>query len=131
MGCRTEPAAVHIAHVLQRLDFFQIFNFFYNLHDLPQKKNYTTYRKNKKIQFFFIIHTTYSKKKLHAFTAKKKLHDYTVFFVHDLHFSHAWGGNIWKRRNWEQQNWHSKSVPNYAMVFEGPQPFFRCHRSHS
>ena len=60
MGCRTEPAAVHIAHVLQRLHFFQFFNFFYNLHDLPQKK----------IQFFFIIHTTYQKK-LHAFTAKK------------------------------------------------------------
>ena len=28
MGCRTEPAAVHIAHVLQRLHFFQFFNFF-------------------------------------------------------------------------------------------------------
>ena len=81
MGCRTEPAAVHIAHVLQRLDFFQFFNFFYNLHDLQQKKKLHDLQQKKKIQFFFIIHTTYSKKKkLHAFTAKKKkLHDYTVF----------------------------------------------------
>ena len=71
MGCRTEPAAVHIAHVLQRLHFFQFFNFFFSI--------YTTYRKNKihsltakiKNSFFLIIHTTYSKKKLHAFTAKK------------------------------------------------------------
>ena len=37
-------------------------------------------------QFFFIICTTYCKKKLPAFTAKKntRLDD---FFVHDLHFS--------------------------------------------
>ena len=61
MGCHTDPAALHIAHVLQRLHFFQSFNFFYNLHHLPQKK-------------------------LHALTAKKitRLDD---FFVHDLHFS--------------------------------------------
>ena len=88
MGCRTEPAAVHIAHVLQRLGFFQFFNFFYNLHDLPQKKNYTTYRKNKKIQFFFIIHTTYSKKKNYTHSQqKKKITRLYGFFVHDLHFS--------------------------------------------
>ena len=32
MGCRMEPAAVHIAHVLQRLHFFQFFlNIFHNL----------------------------------------------------------------------------------------------------
>ena len=80
MGCCTEPAAVHIAHVLQRLHFFQFFNFFYNLHDLPQIKNYTTYRKNKKIQFFSIIHATYSKKKKYThLQQKRKLHDYTVF----------------------------------------------------
>ena len=53
MGCRTEPAAVHIAHVLH---FFQFFNFFYILHDLPQKKT-----------------------QLHALTTKKKLHDSTNF----------------------------------------------------
>ena len=88
MGCRTEPAAVHIAHVLQRLDFFQFFNFFYNLHDLQQKKKiYTTYSKKKKIQFFFIIHTTYSKKKkLHAFTAKKKNYTTIRFFCTRLTF---------------------------------------------
>ena len=28
MGCHTEPGAVHLAHVLQRLHFFQFFNFF-------------------------------------------------------------------------------------------------------
>ena len=26
MGCHTEPAAVHIVHVLQKLHFFQFFN---------------------------------------------------------------------------------------------------------
>ena len=58
MGCHTEPAAVHIAHVLQRLHFFQFLNFFNNLHDLPQKK------------------------KLHALTAKKN----SILFsdLHDL-----------------------------------------------
>ena len=61
MGCRTEPAAVHIAHVLQRLHFFQFVNFFYNLHDLRQKKITRLYRKK---EFkFFIVHTTYRKKK--------------------------------------------------------------------
>ena len=28
MGCHTEPAAVPVAHVLQKLHFFQFFNFF-------------------------------------------------------------------------------------------------------
>ena len=88
MGCRTEPAAVHIAHVLQRLHFFQFFNFFYNLHDLPQKKKITLpYRKSKKIQFFFIIHTTYSKKKNYTHLQQKKITRLDGFFVHDLHFS--------------------------------------------
>ena len=61
MGCHTEPAAVHIAHVSQRLPFFQVFKFFSNSHD-------------------------YRKKKLLAFTAKKitRLED---FSVHVLHFS--------------------------------------------
>ena len=77
MGCCTEPAAVHIAHVMQRLHFFQFFNFFYNLHDLPQKKITLPYRKNKKF-IFFNIHTTYSKKN-YTHLQQKKLHDYTVF----------------------------------------------------
>ena len=38
MGCRTKPATVHIAHVLQKLHFFQFFNFFCDLHNLPQKE---------------------------------------------------------------------------------------------
>ena len=96
MGCRTEPATVHVAHVLRKLHFFQFFNFCYNLHDLPQEKNYTPLPQ-KKIQFFFIIHTTYRKKKLHAFTAKKnythlpqkKITRLDNFFVHDLHFSRS------------------------------------------
>ena len=62
MGCCTEPAAVHIAHVLQRLHFFQFFIFFYNSHDLPQKKNYTH-------------------------LPQKQITRLDNFFVHDLHFS--------------------------------------------
>ena len=73
MGCHTEPAAVHIAHVLQRLLFFQLLNFCYNLHDLPQKKITRPYRK-KKLQFFFVIHTSYRKKE-YTHLPPKKLHD--------------------------------------------------------
>ena len=61
MGCHTEPAVVHIAHVLQRLHFFQFFNFLYNLDDLPQIK---------------ITHI-----------CCKKHYRLDDFFVHDLHFS--------------------------------------------
>ena len=85
MGCRTEPAAVHIAHVFQRLHFFQFFNFFYNLRNLPQKNITRPYRK-KKFNFFFIIQPTYRKKKIHAFTAKK-ITRLDKFLVHELHFS--------------------------------------------
>ena len=46
MGCRTEPAAVHIGHVLEKLYFFQPFNFLYNLQGLPQKQIARIYRKN-------------------------------------------------------------------------------------
>ena len=86
MGCRTEPAAVHIAHVLQRLHFFQFFNFFLYFTRLTAKKITRPYRK-KKFNFFFIIYTTYRKKKLHAFSAKKITLLDNSFFVHDLHFS--------------------------------------------
>ena len=61
MGCRTEPAAVHIAHVLQRLHFFQFFNFFMIWTTYCKKKFYT-YLPQKKFDFFFIIHKTYRKK---------------------------------------------------------------------
>ena len=51
MGCRTEPATIHIAHVLQRLHLFQFFNFFLftrltakNITLPYRKKNYTTKR---------------------------------------------------------------------------------------
>ena len=83
MGCHTEPAAV--AHVLQRLHFFQFFNFFiiyttyrkkkkitrpyrkkknnsiflYNLHDLPQKKITRIYRKKKITRLDDFLYTTY------------------------------------------------------------------------
>ena len=85
MGCRTESAAVHIAHVLQRLHFFQFFKFCL----LTAKKKLHALTAKKKIQFFLIIHTTYRKKKLHAFTAKKKYTTRQFFFLHDLHFSHG------------------------------------------
>ena len=85
MGCRTEPAAVHIAHVLQRLHFFQFFNFFHNLHDVPQKKLHSFTAKIKN-SIFFIIHTTYSKKKITRIYSKKITRRDSVF-VHDLHFS--------------------------------------------
>ena len=69
MGCHTESAVVHFVHVLQKLHFFQFFNFsVINLHHLPQKKITRVYRK--KNFYFLIIYTTYRKKKLHAFTTK-------------------------------------------------------------
>ena len=58
-----ETAVVHISHVLQRLHFF-FFNFFYNLHDLLQKK----------------IARVYS---------KKKLQDLTIFSDASYIFSHS------------------------------------------
>ena len=95
MGCRTEPAAVHIAHVLQRLDFFQFFNFFYNLHDLQQKKIlHDLPQKLKNSIFFYNSHDLQQKKKLHAFTAKKKITRLYGFFVHDLHFSRLYGAGM-------------------------------------
>ena len=78
MGCHTEPAAVHIAHVLQRLHFFQFFNFFYNLHDLPQKKNYTPLAQKKIIQnSFYNLHDLPQKNYTHL--PQKKLHDQPIF----------------------------------------------------
>ena len=53
MGYRTEPVAVRIAHVLQKLHLFQFFIFFFIIHTsyrkkhfthLAQKQNYTTRR---------------------------------------------------------------------------------------
>ena len=73
MGCRTEPASVHIAHVLQKLHFFQFFNFFLTLHDFPQKRLRALTAKIKEFNFFFIIHATYRKKKLKAFIVGKKI----------------------------------------------------------
>ena len=50
MGCHTEPAAVHIELYCKGCNFFNFSIFFYNLHNLPQKKlhdeaifSYTTY----------------------------------------------------------------------------------------
>ena len=60
MGSRTEPAAVHIAHVLQRLHFFQFFNFFNNLHDFPQKKITRIYRKKITRLAGFFVHLHFS-----------------------------------------------------------------------
>ena len=81
MGCHTEPAIVHSAHALQKLHFFQIFNFFVaNLHDLPQNKmickNKNTHLQKKSI-FLNIIYTTYRKKITRI--CRKKLHDLAIF----------------------------------------------------
>ena len=52
--------------------FVQFLNFFYNLHDLPQKKkDYTHLLQKKNHSIFFIIYMICREKKLHAFTAKK------------------------------------------------------------
>ena len=65
MGCCAEPAAVHIAHVLQRLHFFQFFT--------------RPYRK-KRFNFFLIIHTTYRKKKITRLD--DFLHTHTPYIFH-------------------------------------------------
>ena len=62
MGCCTEPATVHIAHVLQTLYFFQVFN-------------------------FFLIYTAYRNKKNYTHLLQKKITRLDGFFVHNLHFS--------------------------------------------
>ena len=74
---------------------FSIFFIIYTTYS-KKKKNYTTYSKKKKIQFFFIIHTTYSKKKkiTRIYSKKKKLHDYTVF-LYTTYIFHAINGG-WK-----------------------------------
>ena len=89
MGCRTEPAAVHIAHVLQRLDFFQFFNFFHNLHDLQQKKKlHDLPQKLENSIFFYNSHDLQQAKKNYThLQQKKKITRLYGFFVHDLHFS--------------------------------------------
>ena len=82
MGCRTEPAAVHIAHVLQRLHFLQFFSFFYNLHDLPQKKITLLYRKNKKNSNFF--YDSHNLQQTKNYTTRRffctRLTFFTIFF---------------------------------------------------
>ena len=76
MGCRAEPAVVHIAHVLQKVAFLSIFHFFYNLHDLTQKKFTRPYRK-KKINFFYNSHDLPQKKN---YTTRLFL--YTTYIFH-------------------------------------------------
>ena len=93
MGCHTEPAAVHIAHVLQRLHFFQFLNFFYNLHDLPQKKLHALTAKNNSI--FFIIYTTYPPKKNYTHLPPKKNYTTRRFFRTRLKFFTEKGGVEW------------------------------------
>ena len=61
MGCRTEPAAAHIMHILQKLLFFQFFIFFHNSDDFLQK------------------HYTH--------LPQKNITGLDNLFAHDLHFS--------------------------------------------
>ena len=86
MGCSTEAAIVHIAHVLQKLHFFQFSIFFTNnLHALPQKKITRIYCK-KKQTIFLNLHDLLQQKNDTNLPPKKitRLDD---FFVHELHFS--------------------------------------------
>ena len=69
MGCRTEPATIHIVHVLQKLHSFN-FSIFFTI--------YTIYRKRNE-QFLFIIYTTYRKKRNYTtYRQEKELHDLTI-----------------------------------------------------
>ena len=86
MGCRTEPAAVHIAHVLQRLDFFQFFNFFYNLHDLPQKKKLHDLPQKLKNSIFFYNSHDLQQKKNYTHLQQKKIYTTIRFFCTRLTF---------------------------------------------
>ena len=84
--------------------------FFYNLHDLQQKKkNYTTYSKKKNSIFFYNSHDLQQKKKItRIYSIKKKITRLYGFFVHDLHFSQTQRGRggiatvppLWGRRVW-------------------------------
>ena len=71
---------------IAKVAFLSIFQFFYDLHDLPQKKKLHALTAKKNNSIFLIIYTTYRKKKLHAFTAKK-ITRLDGFFVHNLRFS--------------------------------------------
>ena len=59
---------------IAKVAFLSIFQFFYNLHDLPQKKKLHAFTAKKGNSIFFIIYTSYHKKKLPIY-CKKNLHD--------------------------------------------------------
>ena len=59
MGCRTEPAFVHIGLGMQKLHFFQFFNFFLYLTRFTAKKNYATYRKKKLHDLMIFLNTSF------------------------------------------------------------------------
>ena len=81
MGCRMEPV---VAHVLQKLHFFQFFNFFLQFARFTAKK-ICTCLPQKKFNFLCINYTSYCKKKLRIY--RKKITQPDDFFVHELHFS--------------------------------------------
>ena len=92
MGCRTEPAFVPIAHVMQKLHFFQFF--LDNLHNLPQKKNTCIYRKKNNSIFFYNLHNLLQNRKLHDLPQKKKqLHGLTIF-LYTSYIFHCNGGTL-------------------------------------
>ena len=65
---------------IAKVAFFSIFQFFYNLHDLPQKKNNYMHLPQKKIiQFFLIIYMTYREKKITRIYREKELHNLLIF----------------------------------------------------
>ena len=89
MGCHTEPAAVQIAHALQRLHFFQFFNFFFTIYTTYRKNKKITRpcRKKKLIQFFLYNLHDLPQKKNYTHLPQKTTTRRDNFFVHNLHFS--------------------------------------------
>ena len=72
---------------IAKVAFLSIFQFFfYNLHDLPQKKLHALTAKIKKFNFFFIIHTTYRKKKNYTHLPQKNNYTTRRFFCTRLTF---------------------------------------------
>ena len=87
MGCRTEPAAVHIAHVLQSCISFNFTFFFNNLHNLPQKKLHSLTAKKRSNLFLRLA----AKIKITRIYRKKKITRLDDFFCTRVTFFTAVG----------------------------------------
>ena len=115
------PAAVHIAQVLQRLDFFQFFNFFYNLHDLQQKKKlHDLPQKLKNPIFFYNSHDLQQKKKITRIYSKKKNYTTIRFFCTRLTFFTTSGMKSWVRTQMPENHFWTRDINNNTP----PPPFY-------